>query len=208
MTGTSSDALSGISGVKVNNVAATSSNNFATWSATVPLGFGTNAITATATDGAGNLATTAETLVTLTTAQTYNPLLIPDVLTGTTFDLTLAQKTKQGLIKLIDGFAKQTTPYRSRPRVLSVKTYGEYDRLARRGAGARGKEAVLPAALVAEGEADHVGGSEVERVRPAPVPVGDERHRRGGGRRVLLLKQFFGRRCSGHRHSLVHIPPP
>ena len=95
VTGTSSDALSGISGVKVNNVAATSSNNFATWSATVPLAFGTNGITATATDGAGNLATTAATLVTDTTWQTYNPLYIPDVITGTTFNLTLSQKSKQ-----------------------------------------------------------------------------------------------------------------
>jgi len=95
VTGTSSDALSGISGVKVNNVAATSSNNFATWTATVPLAFGTNGITATATDGAGNSATTAATLVTDTTWQTYNPLYIPDVITGTTFNLTLSQKTKQ-----------------------------------------------------------------------------------------------------------------
>ncbi len=95
VTGSSSDGLSGISGVKVNNVVATSSNGFATWSATVPLCFGTNGITATATDGAGNLATSPAILVTDTTWQTYNPLYIPDVITGTTFNLTLSQKSKQ-----------------------------------------------------------------------------------------------------------------
>ena len=95
VTGTASDSRSGISGVKVNNVAATSSDNFATWSATVPLGFGTNAVTATAFDGAGNQATSTAIRVTLTTAQTYNPLIIPDTITGTTFNLTLKQTTKQ-----------------------------------------------------------------------------------------------------------------
>ncbi len=95
VTGTSSDALSGISSVKVNNVAAASGNGFATWTATIPLGFGTNAITATAFDGAGNLTTTARVTVTLTTAQTYNPLIIPDIITGTTFNLSLNQTSKQ-----------------------------------------------------------------------------------------------------------------
>ena len=95
VTGTSSDALSGISGVKVNNVVASSSNGFSTWIATVPLAFGTNGITATAFDGAGNLTTTAAILVTDTTWQTYNPLYIPDIITGTTFNLTLSQKSKQ-----------------------------------------------------------------------------------------------------------------
>ena len=95
VSGTSSDALSAISAVKVNNIAATTSNNFATWTVTVPLAFGTNGITATAYDGAGNLATTAAVLVTDTTWQTYNPLYIPDVITGTTFNLTLSQKSKQ-----------------------------------------------------------------------------------------------------------------
>jgi|GEM_PF-105615 len=103
VTGTASDTRSGISGVKVNNVAATSTSGstFATWSATVPLGFGTNVITATATDGAGNQATTFATslispvTVTMTTPQTYNPLIIPDSITGTTFNLDLYQINKQ-----------------------------------------------------------------------------------------------------------------
>ena len=95
VTGTSSDTGSGLASVVVNNVPATTGNGFATWSATVPLGFGTNAIKATATDNAGNFTTTAPVLVTLTTAQTYNPLFIPDTMTGTTFNLTLDQSTKQ-----------------------------------------------------------------------------------------------------------------
>ena len=95
VTGTSSDSLSGVSGVKVNNVAATSSNNFTTWSATVPLGFGTNAIIATAIDGAGNLANSSAITVTLTTAQTYNPLVIPAAINGTAFNLNLYQTNKQ-----------------------------------------------------------------------------------------------------------------
>ncbi len=92
--GTSSDILSGISGVNVNNVAATSSNSFATWTATIPLGFGSNAITATALDNAGNQTTTAAVVVKLTTPQTYNPLVIPDTITGTTFNLALSQTGK------------------------------------------------------------------------------------------------------------------
>ena len=95
VTGASSDLMSGVSGVKVNNVAATSSNNFATWTATVPLGFGTNAIIATATDGAGNLANSSAVTVTLTTAQTYNPLIIPAAMNGTLFNLNLNQTNKQ-----------------------------------------------------------------------------------------------------------------
>ncbi len=95
VTGTSSDSLSGIAAVRVNNVFATSSNSFATWTATVPLGFGTNAITATASDNAGNNTTTAAVLVTLTTAQTYNPLYIPYTMTGSTFNLTLDTNSKQ-----------------------------------------------------------------------------------------------------------------
>lgn len=93
VSGTASDALSGISAVKVNNVAATVSGG--TWSATIPLGFGTNAITATAFDGAGNLKTSSAVLVTMTTSQTYNPLIIPDMLTGSTLNLELNQTTKQ-----------------------------------------------------------------------------------------------------------------
>ena len=95
VTGTASDAFSGISGVKVNNVAATSGNGFATWTATIPLGFGGNAITATAFDGGGNLATSAAITATLTTSQTYNPLIIPDIMTGTTFNLALNQTSKK-----------------------------------------------------------------------------------------------------------------
>ena len=93
--GTTNGATAGVTAVKVNNVAATSLDNFATWTATVPLGFGTNALTATATTSAGASVTTAPVLVTLTTAQTYNPLNIPDTISGQTFDLTLGQSTKQ-----------------------------------------------------------------------------------------------------------------
>ena len=39
-SGTSSDALSGVTRITVNGVAATSANNFASWTITVPLGFG------------------------------------------------------------------------------------------------------------------------------------------------------------------------
>jgi ATP-dependent helicase/nuclease subunit B len=45
----------------------------------------------------------------------------------------LGEKTLLGLIRMIDGYADPGQPYLSRPRVLSVKSYGEYDRLARRG---------------------------------------------------------------------------
>ncbi len=96
VTGTASDTRSGILGVTVNNVAATStSGNFATWTATIPLGFGTNAITATASDGAGNLTNSSAIIATLTTAQTYNPLIIPDAMNGTTFNLHLYQTNKR-----------------------------------------------------------------------------------------------------------------
>lgn len=93
--GTSSGTSAGVTAVKVNNVTATSADGFATWSATVPLGFGTNALTATATTGAGAAATSAPVIATLSTAQTFNPLVIPDVLTGPTFNLTLDQTAKQ-----------------------------------------------------------------------------------------------------------------
>ena len=93
VTGTASDALSGISAVKVNNINATMNGN--TWTATIPLGFGTNAITATAFDGAGNTRTSAAITVLMTTAQTYNPLIIPDIITGTQFDLELSQTSKK-----------------------------------------------------------------------------------------------------------------
>jgi FtsP/CotA-like multicopper oxidase with cupredoxin domain len=97
VSGTSSDTQSGIAKVTVNGVTATTSNSFATWSISVPLGFGTNGITAVAYDGAGNTTTTAPVNVTLTAAQTYNPLIIPEVMTGTTFNLNLHKTTKQFL---------------------------------------------------------------------------------------------------------------
>ncbi len=107
VNGTSSDAVSGISKVTVNGVTASTANNFATWSITVPLGFGTNGITAVAYDGAGNATTTAPVIVTLSAAQTYNPLIIPEVITGTTFDLNLHTATKQ----LLTGVATNTYAY-------------------------------------------------------------------------------------------------
>ena len=109
VSGTSSDALSGIGKVTVNGVTATTANNFATWTISVPLGFGTNSITALAIDNAGNTASSAAVLVTLTAAQTYNPLVIPDTITGTTFNLTLNPKTKQFLA----GAATNTNAYNS-----------------------------------------------------------------------------------------------
>jgi len=95
VSGTSSDAISGIAKITVNGVTATTANNFANWTLSVPLGFGTNGITAVAYDGAGNVTTTAPVNVTLTTAQTYNPLVIPEVITGSTFNLNLHKTTKQ-----------------------------------------------------------------------------------------------------------------
>jgi FtsP/CotA-like multicopper oxidase with cupredoxin domain len=97
VSGTASDATSAISKVTVNGVTATTANNFATWTITVPLGFGTNGLTAVAYDGAGNVKTTVPVTVTLTAAQTYNPLVIPEVITGTTFNLNLHPASKQFL---------------------------------------------------------------------------------------------------------------
>ena len=107
ISGTSSDAISGISSVTLNGVTATTTNGFATWSLSVPLGFGTNGITAVATDGAGNVATTAPVRVTLTATQTYNPLIIPEVISGTTFDLNLHVTSKQ----FLSGAATNTYAY-------------------------------------------------------------------------------------------------
>jgi bilirubin oxidase len=108
VTGTSSDATSGIASVMVNNtVAATTTNGYATWTATVPVGFGTTVITATAVNGAGTPATTPPFQVIGTTQQTYNPLRIPDLLRGPTFNLTLDQTTMQYL----SGPATQTYSY-------------------------------------------------------------------------------------------------
>ncbi len=95
VSGTSSDALSGVSNVTVNGVNATTSNNFATWSVSIPLGYGTNGITAVAYDAAGNVTTTAPVNVTLTATQTYNPLIIPELMTGTTFNLNLHNSAKR-----------------------------------------------------------------------------------------------------------------
>lgn len=107
ISGTSSDAISGISSVTLNGVTATTTNGFATWSLSVPLGFGTNGITAVATDGAGNVTTTSPVRVTLTATQTYNPLIIPEVITGTTFDLNLHVTNKQ----FLSGAATNTYAY-------------------------------------------------------------------------------------------------
>ena len=108
ISGTASDALTGISKVTVNGVSATTSDNFATWTvANLPLGFGGNGITAVAFDGAGNATTTAPVVVTLTTAQTNNPLIVPEVMTGTTFNLNLHPTTKQ----FYSGTATNTYAY-------------------------------------------------------------------------------------------------
>ena len=107
LSGTSSDALSGLSKVTVNGATATTSNNFATWTITTPLGFGTNSLTALAIDNAGNTISSTPLLVTLTTAQSFNPLIIPDTITGTTFNLALKPKTKQ----FLSGTATTTNAY-------------------------------------------------------------------------------------------------
>ncbi len=107
VTGTAADALSGISNVTVNGVSATTSNSFSSWSVTIPLGFGTNGVTAVAFDGAGNVTTTSPVNVTLTTAQTNNPLIVPEVITGTTFNLNLHPTTKQ----FYSGAATNTYAY-------------------------------------------------------------------------------------------------
>jgi arylsulfatase A-like enzyme len=60
--GTASDALSGIAAVSVNGVAATTADNYAHWSAAVPLNVGGNTLIATATDAAGNTSTASITV--------------------------------------------------------------------------------------------------------------------------------------------------
>ena len=107
VSGASSDVLSGISKVTVNGVTATTANGFATWTITTPLGFGTNSITALAIDNAGNTTSSAPLIVTLTAAQTYNPLVIPDLITGSTFNLSLNPTTKQ----FLSGAASNTNAY-------------------------------------------------------------------------------------------------
>ncbi len=62
VSGTAGDAISGVASVTVNGVAATTSDDYAHWSATVPLNVGLNAINATALDNAqsgGNSSTTS-----------------------------------------------------------------------------------------------------------------------------------------------------
>jgi len=109
VTGTASDALSGISNVTVNGVSVTTSNSFATWNVTVPLGYGTNGLTAVAFDDAGNATTTAPVNITLTTAPTNNPLIVPEVMTGTTFDLNLHQTAKRFGNSAFQNTADSTT---------------------------------------------------------------------------------------------------
>ncbi len=52
VTGTATDAISPLTGLLVNGVPASTSNNYATWTATVPLVPGLNTITATTNDSA------------------------------------------------------------------------------------------------------------------------------------------------------------
>lgn len=53
--GTASDANSSVAGVTVNGVAAVTTDNYATWTAEVPLELGPNTLTVTATDSAANV---------------------------------------------------------------------------------------------------------------------------------------------------------
>ena len=77
--GTANDAISGVASVSVNGVTATTSDNFAHWSAIVPLAVGTNTISALASDTVANSGT-ASVLFTL------NPIVpvISSVSTGPT----------------------------------------------------------------------------------------------------------------------------
>ena len=70
--GTASDAIAGLSGVKVNGLTATTSDGFAHWSATVPLVNGANTLTVTATDNAqpgGNTGTASISVTRLVSTQ-------------------------------------------------------------------------------------------------------------------------------------------
>ncbi len=109
VSGTSSDTISGISKITVNGATATTANGFANWSISVPLGYGTNGITAVAYDIAGNVTTTSPVNVTLTAAQTYNPLIIPEVMSGTTFNLNLHQTAKRFGNAVFQNTADTTT---------------------------------------------------------------------------------------------------
>ncbi len=77
--GTSSDALSGIASVTVDGVGATTSDQYAHWSANVPVSVGQNTPTATATDSAGNTSTAS-------VVGNYTPLVpvVANVTTGPT----------------------------------------------------------------------------------------------------------------------------
>ncbi len=66
LRGSAVDALSGISSVTVNGVAAASANGFADWSLTLPLVPGLNTLTATATDGASPDGNSSQTSISLT----------------------------------------------------------------------------------------------------------------------------------------------
>jgi hypothetical protein len=54
VTGTATDARSDVASVKVNGVAATSTDGFATWQAAVPLTVGPNTLTVSAADSSGS----------------------------------------------------------------------------------------------------------------------------------------------------------
>ncbi len=67
ITGTASDAASGLASVTVNGVTATITSG--TWSVTVPLNLGSNTVTATATDNVGNSATASISVTRTTSTQ-------------------------------------------------------------------------------------------------------------------------------------------
>jgi arylsulfatase A-like enzyme len=66
VTGTASDTISSLTAVVVNGVNAVSSDNYATWTATVPLTPGANTITATSTDSADQGGNTGTASVSVT----------------------------------------------------------------------------------------------------------------------------------------------
>jgi hypothetical protein len=82
--GTASDA-GGLTGVMVNGVPATSTDNFATWRTTVFLRPGTNQITAIARDAAGNVGTASITVMNETPVITFPPA--DAFSSGTTIDV-------------------------------------------------------------------------------------------------------------------------
>ena len=89
VTGTASDTISSLTAVVVNGVNAVSSDNYATWTATVPLTPGANTITATSTDSADQGGNTGTASVSVT----YNasgPTIV-SVVTGPTAPTYLDQ---------------------------------------------------------------------------------------------------------------------